>query len=212
MSWLPIKKDRKGCYQSNCWRGWLRDKECGEKADMDRGPCRPNVFAMDDVFMTERPEQVFIQTAAWSLSHSFLSDLWLWWDNKWWWELEWRSIAVESNLNKHSTHAFLICPNSDEAERPSQKIAYLSNPAEEDVEPSVTLCRWGSLSQVSLHTCPTIVELRFGQHLSLLGSAHYWGAAALLLLLLSLCAALDDGSAHEPAPSSDDTNRQRSRW
>ena len=138
--------------QFHGWTGWLRDKECGEKADMDRGPCRPNVFAMDDVFMTERPEQVFIQTAEWSLSHSFLSDLWLWWDNKWWWELEWRSIAVESNLNKHSTHAFLICPNSDEAERPSQKIAYLLNPAREDFEPSVTLCRWSSLSQVSLHT------------------------------------------------------------
>ena len=112
---------------------------------------------------------------------------------------------------RHSTLPFLISPNSDEAERPKKK-AHLLNPAEEDFEQSVTLSRWAPLSQVSLHTCPNNSGAQVRRHLSLLGSAHYWGAAALLLLLLlSLCAALDDGSAHEPAPSSDDTNRQRSR-
>ena len=89
----------------------------------------------------------------WSLLHPFHSDLWLWWINT-----EWVKISVKCNLNKqlrHSTHAFLICPNSSKAQGPSKKnMAHLLNPGGgEDFEPSVTLTRWAApLSQVSLHT------------------------------------------------------------
>ena len=62
-----------------------------------------------------------------------------------------------------------------------------------------------SISSFFAHTCPQMSGGEIGRHLSVEGSAHYWGsppacllrsaAAAAAAALLSLCAAVDDGSA-----------------
>ena len=67
------------------------ERKYWEKTDMGLALLCWICLQWGDVFMTEKPEQVLIQTSEWSLLHSFN----LWGTTS---DVEWRSIVAASNL------------------------------------------------------------------------------------------------------------------